>query len=104
MTFTKQHAERLLTLAYFLKTQVPKKHFYMGNFTNQCDVEIVQTLRTTEPKCGTTACAVGWCPAVFPKDWRWSTSDNSDPRLIDRRDDDDPFSDSFTDSLGFQSV
>lgn len=83
MTFTKTHADRLLTLAYFLKTQVPSKHFSMGNFTNNGLVEVMETLVTDKPNCGTTACAVGWCPAVFPKDWEWRADDNADPRLID---------------------
>jgi hypothetical protein len=58
----KTHAGRLLTLAYFLKTEMKPRNFDMGNYT-----------------CGTTACALGCCPIVFPRQWTWH--DNETPIL-----------------------
>lgn len=29
---------------------------------------------TEEPNCGTTACAIGWCPKIFPEYFSWSES------------------------------
>ena len=26
--------------------------------------------------CGTTACAIGWCPTVFPNQWAWEEDDD----------------------------
>lgn len=31
-------------------------------------------------ECGTTACAIGWCPAAFPRSWEWGTVHGSRPR------------------------
>ncbi len=56
---TKTQAGRLLTLAYFLKTQVEHRHFDMSWFTN--------TKGGNLHKCGSTACALGWATVVFPK-------------------------------------
>lgn len=68
----KTQASRLLTLAYFLKTQVPKENFDMETVIHQTDESIPPEKQLQEGFCGTTACAMGWCPIVFPKDWRYT--------------------------------
>lgn len=56
-------ASRLLTLAWFLKTEVPACQFDLNYFVNTTPKKIGE--------CGTTACALGWCPTVFPGQWEW---------------------------------
>lgn len=36
----------------------------------------------TEPKCGTSGCAIGECPIIFPRDWIFSTFGNPVLKLI----------------------
>lgn len=64
--FTKQHADRLLTLAWFLKTQVKPSEFDMGSWVKGDSKNLFR-----EHTCGTTACAVGYCPVVFPRQWKY---------------------------------
>lgn len=67
-------AGRLLTLAYFLKTQVKPHKFYMGSFAQRVgDRGYVELKRTNAALlcgntniCGASACAIGWATAVFP--------------------------------------
>lgn len=53
-------ASRLLTLAWFLKTQVPEEQFDMGLITNRRRPLVVG-------ECGSSGCAIGWCTCVFPR-------------------------------------
>lgn len=68
-------AKRLLKLADFLDT-VPKKLFDLETFANidldsdGCEVAL-DKMKKFEPKCGATACAMGWCPTIFPKLIKW---------------------------------
>lgn len=57
----KTQASRLLTLAWFLKTEVPEDEFKMSSFCGE--------KRTGHMKheCGTTACALGWATAIWPE-------------------------------------
>ena len=57
----KLHRERLLKLADFLDT-LKRKQFDYSDYVTEYDYK---------NKCGTVCCAIGWCPAVFPEDWRW---------------------------------
>ena len=66
-----KQAERLLTLAWFLRS-VPPEHFDLRTYAHQhkrrATWEIGSRLdvlaATTE--CGTTACALGWATVLFP--------------------------------------
>jgi hypothetical protein len=80
----KFHKDRLLKLADFLEELDPKKF--------NLDVVVVSKKKMTpskdyvyKPSCGTAACAMGWCPVVFPRlfkysqDWcpNWETGNKS---------------------------
>lgn len=58
----KQQASRLLTLAYFLKTKVPRRQFDMSSIS-QADVGCNPA---NIHECGTSACGLGWATVVFP--------------------------------------
>lgn len=72
----KKQASRLLTLAYFLRNLPPEK-VKMASWVSLRDVpkafkEDVRIL-LEDLSCGTAACAIGWCPTVFPRSWVWDT-------------------------------
>src|SRR3990167_4569351 len=74
------YKNRLLKLAAFLRT-VPRKHFNLNEFTNvededniKCLIKIGTTLKPLD--CGTTTCAIGWCPSVFPRNFIWNNHRN----------------------------
>jgi hypothetical protein len=62
------HKERLLKLAAFLRT-VPPEKFDLSSFISDIHYD------EQGPACGTTACAIGWCPVVFPNDCRVELGD-----------------------------
>ncbi len=94
--FTEEHASRLLTLASFLRDCIDPDQFDMSNYV--CS-ELIKEVAATplddledsgkaldaagelaaeeivngETRCGTAACAAGWCPYVFPDDWEYSS-------------------------------
>ncbi len=53
-----QGRKRMLVLAEFLRTRVPKEHFYMGSFSSCVD------RKTGITGCGATACALGWATQI----------------------------------------
>ena len=61
------YRKRLLKLAEHLeKGKLGHKKFYFGKYNADVvghDIE--------ENKCGYQGCAIGECPIVFPKYWRW---------------------------------
>lgn len=58
-------AGRLLTLASFLRTEVPRKNFDMSSYwKNEADELEIPDL--AQHKCGTSACAMGWATRVWP--------------------------------------
>ena len=68
----KVQAGRLLTLAWFLRTQVPKEHFDMheictGSSIDAAPESIRSILNVPTLSCGTQACAYGWSCAIFPE-------------------------------------
>lgn len=83
----KIHALRLTYLAWFLDSILPPKFFdlraFIKNNKLSLNVNNVQRLRDQilngTPECGTTACALGWCPYVFPGVW---TLVNDMPELV----------------------
>ena len=64
-------AGRMLTLAYFLKTQVKPQNFDMQELV-YVDYEDYEQLRLKKPECGAAACAMGYMPVVFPRQWVWA--------------------------------
>lgn len=68
----KTQAGRLLTLAYFLKTRVPPNKFDMGCYetSEYCEPEKISA-ELMNRRCGTSACAIGWCPIVFPSEFTY---------------------------------
>jgi hypothetical protein len=69
---TKTEADRLLTLAYFLKTQVENDEYNQNYFgLSSCeDLEDKISYVQADEICGTSACAAGWATVVFPKTFR----------------------------------
>lgn len=70
---TKVQAVRLLTLAWFLRTKVPRKRFEMCSYAevgvrllNVGSVGHMEVFEKKPANCGTSACALGWATAVFP--------------------------------------
>lgn len=75
LVMNKTQAGRLLTLAYFLKTEVPRSKFDMGQyFSTVCDESrypypIVPVAELQDSTCNSSACALGWCIIAFPDAW-----------------------------------
>jgi hypothetical protein len=60
-----EQAERLLTLAWFLRTQVEAERFSMRTM---CTCVLKSgARRDISPQCGTTACALGWATHIWPE-------------------------------------
>lgn len=55
----KLNSKRLLKLADFLD-KLPRSHFNFKEIRSE-------SAPTRQLKCGTTGCAIGWCPSVFPR-------------------------------------
>lgn len=66
----KTQASRLLTLARFLRNEVDPKNFDMNSYYDKLGCENGWIPNLKEPKCGTTACALGWCSRIWPKLFR----------------------------------
>lgn len=55
-------ADRLLKLAEHLRNgKLGHKKFDITEFNN-----------ADGPRCGTAGCAIGECPVIFPREWKWS--------------------------------
>lgn len=67
--------ERLLKMADFLETLPPHK-FDFADYVHIGSKFPAEALAAPEEHCGTTACAVGWLPAMFPEDFKWSETGN----------------------------
>lgn len=78
-------ADRLLKLADFLDTVDEEKFDYgvwgrindMGNFEPQAGTSI-STEELLKANCNTSACALGWCPTVWPEEWTNAVTHNWD--------------------------
>jgi len=57
--------KRLLKLADFLEKEVPNQNFHLC-YVGRGSVEDISKYR-----CGSSACAMGWLPAVFPRTFKW---------------------------------
>lgn len=62
---------RLSCLAEFLKTLHPSK-FNIASWVTGENPELMAEEPTQEGECGTTACAAGWLPLLYPKHWGWT--------------------------------
>jgi len=62
------HAGRLLLLADALQTKIPDAQFYFGSITRGNPKHLINFFGTFGSyECKSVACAIGWCPIVFPK-------------------------------------
>lgn len=66
----KVQARRLLKLADFL-TALPKQKFDFAVVAHEYGKPMIEALKAGKTRCGTTACAIGWMPAVFPRQLMW---------------------------------
>src|SRR6185295_10345847 len=57
-------ARRLLRLAKFLH-KLPERKFFFGTVVSGSDMPRKQL------DCGSTACAIGWCPVIWPKNLKY---------------------------------
>lgn len=64
-------AKRLLKLADFLEKLHPSK-FNLNEWVAGIKPKLMAENPLKKGDCGTTACAVGWLPALFPKSWGWT--------------------------------
>ena len=66
--------QRLLKLASFLGKIHPSKfNYYTWVGGQENPIEMAKNPRIKE-RCGTTACAIGWCPAIWPEAWSWASN------------------------------
>lgn len=63
--------KRLLKLADFLD-QLPPQKFDFDHIAVEGEKPHMEALKARTESCGTTACAIGWMPAVFPRLTRWT--------------------------------
>lgn len=70
---TTRGARRLLKLARFLRERVPKEKFDFTVIMQQGENPPLEALKLGAHKCGTVGCAIGWMPAVWPKQLEWDT-------------------------------
>lgn len=63
-------ARRLLKLADFLE-KLHHSKFNLNEWVSGKKPKLMSEDPTKKGDCGTTACAVGWLPAIFPKSWGW---------------------------------
>lgn len=64
-------ADRLLTLAAFLDN-LPEEKFNFAIIAEERGKPMLEALAAGHTRCGTVACAIGWLPAVFPADFKWT--------------------------------
>lgn len=75
------HFARLLKLAAFLM-KLPKAKFDFASVIYQGGKPMMEALKLGAHRCGTTACGIGWMPAVFPRDLRWNNARHADNVLF----------------------
>lgn len=77
----KFHKDRLLKLANFLR-ELPRKAFDLSVLakipTESEDACPVNSTKQKALSCGTVACAMGWCPTIFPRQIAWEISEFAD--------------------------
>ncbi len=74
LTLTKKGAQRLLKLARFLQERVPDEMF---DYSDVCWMpEQILPQDALKHPCGTTACALGFLPVVFPRSLKYVLSNS----------------------------
>lgn len=68
------YVNRLLKLAVFLD-KLPKAKFDFSTITSLGQKPMMEALKAGRHRCGTTACAIGWMPAIFPRQVCWVGED-----------------------------
>lgn len=66
------YTKRMLKLADFLD-ELPRQKFDFRVIFTQGTKPPLEALRAGAHRCGTVGCAIGWMPAVFPRDVKWSS-------------------------------
>ena len=72
-----KEARRLYSLAKRLNQVRPERFdlgCYVRTITNN-NLSVIQELKDKD--CGSTACALGYCPLFFPKSWEYSDYSNN---------------------------
>ncbi len=64
-------AQRLNELADFLEKLPMGKFDYDSIIDTKGEGYVESLSRVMSPNCGTTCCAMGWMPAVWPHYWHW---------------------------------
>lgn len=64
-------ARRLIKLADFLQ-KVHHSKFNLNEWVSGINTKLMAKKPTRKGDCGTTACAVGWLPNIFPRSWSWT--------------------------------
>src|SRR5438093_919703 len=64
------NTKRLLKLADFLD-ELPREKFDFGQIAYQGGKPMAEALKLGAVRCGTVACAIGWMPAVWPRELNW---------------------------------
>lgn len=62
--------ERLIKMAEFLE-KLPEHKFDFSSYVHLGSKSPSEALANPEEHCGTTACAIGWLPAMFPESFKW---------------------------------
>src|SRR4051812_45220996 len=73
----KHFLDRLVRLADFLDA-LPKQKFDFATVVSEGGKPMMEALKAGKTECGTVACAIGWMPAAFPRDVKWSRSSVGD--------------------------
>lgn len=76
--------ERLIKIAEFLEN-LPEHKFDFSAYVILGSKQPLEALCSLEEHCGTTACAIGWLPAIFPESFKWvkDWSDELSPALVE---------------------
>lgn len=86
-----QQAERLQTLATFLRTEVPEDKFDMSTWGTTQNIRHANKIAPITDVCGTSACALGWATAIWPETFRLEfcsfDEGESDAEIVYRRND-----------------
>jgi hypothetical protein len=75
----KIHEERLLKLVAHLESgKLGHEVFYFGHYNTEADMtapvaDISDYEPVGAPRCGTAGCAIGECPILFPRSWKFNS-------------------------------
>ena len=72
----KEQAGRLLTLAYFMKTEVKKKHYDQNTVIAVPPSVKPEVALVHDNFCGSEGCSLGFLPIAFPKEFKYEKQSN----------------------------